>query len=173
MSADLEVKAGDEVVSPQGNLIINMQPGKQIRLRNTYWEDLRFPASGINPPGAAADPTVDTTDGRLIFSASLVNTIAMQAQMPHQEGSAIKPHIHWSSTGTDTKNVKWELKTHEITSIGDIPMEGKTFSCMLLLILSRLGNDAADTLTDTVKMNEFDIHYEVDGFGTAEEYSMT
>lgn len=60
------------------------------------WEDLRFPAQGINPPGAAADPGVDTTTGLLVFSPLLDNVIAGVAQMPHGwlPGSAVHPHLH-------------------------------------------------------------------------------
>jgi hypothetical protein len=42
-------------------------------LKAPQWEDLRFSAVGINPPGAGTDPTRDTTDGRLIFAAAATN----------------------------------------------------------------------------------------------------
>jgi hypothetical protein len=198
----IETLDGNYVIRPPRNLIIEIPEGGQFILKNTFWEDLRFPASGINPPGAASDPTVDTTDGRLVFSASAENIVAIQVQMPHawREGSTIHPHIHWSPTSTNTGNVKWQLKykvaninevfpaewttitalqagagvsdTHQIVDFEDnLPMPGKTFSCMLLLLISRLGNDAADTYTGTAKLNEIDIHYEINGFGTSNEYS--
>lgn len=170
-----------------------------IRLRDTYWEDLRFAAAGINPPGAASDPTRDTTDGRLVFSASATNVIALQVQMPHcwKEGTAIYPHIHWSPTNTDTGNVLWRLQYkmaniggafpagwetlnkldagggvsdgHEMAGFAAIPMTGMTISCMLLMLISRIGGDGTDTYTGTAKLDEFDIHYEVDGFGSGTE----
>lgn len=168
----------------------------KVYLRTPAWEDLRFPASGINPPGAASDPGVDTGDGRLVFSASAENIVAMQVQMPHawKEGSTIHPHVHWSPTSTNTGNVLWRLKykvanigaafpaeftpidilqagsgtsdAHQMATFPTITMTGKTVSCMLLLLLSRVGNDGTDDYTGTAKLNEFDIHYQVDGFGS-------
>lgn len=63
------------------------------------WEDLRFPAQGINPPGAASDPSRNTTDGLLEFSDSADNIVAGAAQMPHGwiSESTISPHIHVAS----------------------------------------------------------------------------
>lgn len=190
----------DTIISSEGNLILDVPNGKII-IEDTFFDDLRFPAAGINPPGAASDPARDTTDGRLVFSASAVNIIAIQAQMPHnwKQGSTIHPHIHWSPTSTHTGNVLWEVKykianvngvfpgswttltsldagagvadTHQIAGDMDITMTGKKFSCMLLMLVSRLGDDETDTYTGTAKLNEVDIHYEVQGFGTREEYS--
>jgi hypothetical protein len=169
------------------------------RLKVPAWEDLRFSASGINPPGAASDPTVDTADGRFGFSASATNIIAIQVQMPHswKEGSVIVPHVHWSPTSTNTGNVLWRMEykvanineafpagytpidildagsgtadMHQLASFGNVSMTGKRVSCMMLLLLSRIGGDATDTYTGTAKLNEFDIHYQVDGFGSTFE----
>jgi hypothetical protein len=164
-----------------------------------YWEDLRFPAAGINPPGAASDPSRDTSDGRLVFSASQTNTIAIQAQMPHnwKEGSQIRPHIHWSPTSADTGDVLWKVEykianrgdvfpgsftplevldagsgvadMHQIIGLGFIDMSGFEVSCMLLILLHRMGADGTDTYTGTAKLNEFDIHYQVDSLGSQAE----
>jgi hypothetical protein len=199
---EIAIENGNWIIRPPRDLIIDIPAGHQVILANTFWDDLRFPAAGINPPGAAADPTQDTTDGRLVFSASAENIVAIQAQMPHswKEGSTISPHIHWSPTSTHTGNVKWQMKykianvfeafpaewttvtalqaaagvsdTHQLTDFdGDITMTGKTLSAMILILISRLGADGADTYTGTVKLNEIDIHYEIDGFGSASEYS--
>jgi hypothetical protein len=183
-------------------LIIDLPANGKFVLSNTFWDDLRFPVAGINPNGAASDPTRDTTDGRLVFSASIENIVAIQVQMPHgwKEGSYLAPHIHWSPTSTNTGNVKWQIK-YKVANIGevfpaewttittldagdgvadlhqiagfvpDIVMSNKTFSCMILMLVSRLGNDVQDTYTGTAKMNEVDIHYQISGFGTGEEYS--
>jgi hypothetical protein len=172
------------------------RPLAKISLAQTAWEDLRFPAIGINPPGAASDPTRDTSDGRLVFSASAENIIAIQVQMPHHwlQGGTLYPHVHWSPTSTHTGNVLWRLQykvaninaafpgsftpidilqagsgtadMHQMASFPTISMTGKTISCMLLMLVSRVGNDGTDTYTGTAKLNEFDIHYQVDGFGS-------
>ena len=89
---------------------------------STHWEDLRFPAIGINPIGGGSDPAIETDingfTGTLLFSASAVNTIAGVAQMPHawKEGTTIYPHIHWCPTNTDTKRVAWKL-SYQISDI--------------------------------------------------------
>ena len=75
------------------------------------WEDLRFPAAGINPPGAVADPTVNTTNGLLEFAAAATNTIAFQVQLPHawEEGSELHAHVHWRKKTQGTGKVYWRL----------------------------------------------------------------
>ncbi len=97
------------------------------QLRNTYilynlfkrlgvlgegvWDDLRFPAAGINPPGQASDPDVDMANGTLLFAASGTEVVVMQAQMPHawKEGSSISPHVHWYKTTSAAGDVMWRM----------------------------------------------------------------
>lgn len=42
---------------------------------DTRRDDLRFPASGFNPAGSSAPPTVDTTTGLLTFAGNADNII--------------------------------------------------------------------------------------------------
>lgn len=88
---------------------------------NTHWDDLRFPVAGINPVGAVSDPTVNTDNGLLEFSATQTNVIAMQAQLPHgwKEGSEINPHVHWRKKTAGAGNVLWRL-TFEWQNLGSI-----------------------------------------------------
>lgn len=76
------------------------------------WDDLRFPAQGINPAGQTDAPSVDTTTfpGTLLFSASVVNLIAGVAQMPHAwlRGTPLRPHLHWAKTTSAAGGVTWE-----------------------------------------------------------------
>lgn len=77
------------------------------------WDDLRFPAQGINPPGLASDPSVDSTTGLLLFAGNADNLIAGVAQMPHDwlEGSPIRPHIHLIfPTSNAGKNTRWKFE---------------------------------------------------------------
>ena len=61
---------------------------------------------------------------------------------------------------------------HLITPLGDISGQGKQVSDMLICKLSRLGGDASDTYDNqNARFLEFDIHYEVDGLGTAQLYT--
>lgn len=73
------------------------------------WEDLRFPASGINPPGAASDPTRSTTTGLLQFSGIANNVIAGVAQMPHgwEQGTLVRPHLHLRHPTANTNVSRW------------------------------------------------------------------
>lgn len=89
------------------------------------WDDLRFPAQGINPAGAADAPTVDTAltgyPGTLLFSGSQDNIIAGIAQMPHawKAGTAVKPHIHWSKPVGSASAADWVLYYRILGSPGD------------------------------------------------------
>lgn len=76
------------------------------------WDDFRSPSTGINPPGAASDPDLDTDDGCFLFSATATEIIAVIAQMPHswKEGTTIYPHVHWSKTTSASGNVLWRCE---------------------------------------------------------------
>lgn len=85
-------------------------------------EDLRFPSSGINPPGAASDPTRSATTGLLGFTAGADRVIAGNFQMPHswKPGTRIVPHIHVLCTTASTNVSKWLLE-YSISNInGDL-----------------------------------------------------
>ena len=85
------------------------------------WDDLRVGVTTINPPGAASDPGLNETNGLLEFSASAVNIIAIEVQMPHSwdEGTSIRPHVHWRKKTQGTGSVAWRL-TYEFVNAGDV-----------------------------------------------------
>lgn len=91
------------------------------------WDDLRFPAQGINPAGAAAAPSVSTTladyPGTLSFSGSQDNIICGVAQMPHawERATSIVPHIHWAKASASANTVDWRLYIRKIGNTGDAP----------------------------------------------------
>lgn len=168
------------------------------------WEDLRFPTQTINLHGAATDPDVEASTGLFLFDSAATETIFGIAQMPHawEEGSIIRPHVHWTKTTSAAGNVLWQLEyeiadtgdvlpftyassissstpasadnntagENIITSLGDIDMDGYKGSSVLLWKLSRVGGDAADTYAADARILEFDIHYEVDSFGSELEF---
>jgi len=163
------------------------------------WEDLRFPVHSINPAGQVAPPSLDTSDGTFLFSASAVNSIAGVAQMPHSwiPGTPIRPHIHWCPTNTDNKRVFWrfsyEIKNmggvysgftdidklvnasgvaerHSITSFGILDMTGLEESSIIKWKIARIGNDGTDDYTGTVRLLEFDIHYRIGKIGSETEF---
>lgn len=76
------------------------------------WDDLRFPSQGINPPGAASDPTISITTGLLEFSGTLDNIICGVAQMPHswERGTSVYPHLHLRFPTSSVSNSRWKLE---------------------------------------------------------------
>lgn len=104
-----------------GNMTID-QWGNAVTDAEGYWEDLRFPAQGINPAGSPSPATVDDTTfpGTLLFGDSTDQYIAGVAQLPHswQRGSAVRPHIHWAKTTSASGTVAWRLK-YVVADIGE------------------------------------------------------
>jgi hypothetical protein len=88
------------------------------------WDDLRFPASGINPAGPASPPAVDAVIGGLLFDSASTEVVSLIAQMPHawKEGSEIRPHVHWQKTTSAVGAVYWQLE-YRWSSIGEV-MDG-------------------------------------------------
>ena len=168
------------------------------------WDDLRFPAQSINPPGTLDGPTVDATEtgfpGTLVFVGNADRILCGVAQMPHawEKGTAIRPHIHWSKLTGSAGAVTWELfirilgfagdapgawssalpvtytegsplVTDEmlISGFGDVDMTGQRESAMFAWRLYRRGSTDADAAS--VRLFEFDIHYQIDKLGTIPE----
>lgn len=170
------------------------------------WEDLRFPAQGINPTGSAAPPSVendpDKYPGSLIFAGNADNYISGMAQLPHgwKEGSDIHPHIHWGKLAADASDlaVGWEFRyrianigeswstwsvwyphtlirgsnteenNHYMSDFENILGSLYTVSSMINWTIRRTGN--TDAYNGSCYLFEFDIHYEVDAFGSTLEY---
>lgn len=89
------------------------------------WDDLRFPAQSINPPGTLTGPTIDDGEtafpGTLLFSGSADNIICGVGQLPHSwDRSALRPHIHWSKPTGSAAAVSWELRVRVIGNPGDV-----------------------------------------------------
>ena len=93
---------------------------KRIRLARA-WDDLRFPAQGINPPGLGSDPDLDTATGLWLFGTLKTETLAGVAQLPHawKEESSIHAHTHWQKTTSAAGNVLWQLD-YEVVNNGDV-----------------------------------------------------
>lgn len=80
------------------------------------WDDLSFSAVGINPPGAASDPTVESDltkfPGSLLFAGNVENILAGTFQFPHRRahGKTLFPHIHWNlPVGAAASGVDWRF----------------------------------------------------------------
>ena len=85
------------------------------------YDDLRFPATAVNPPGAASDPDWDTTTPGWLFDASSTEIIHLIAQLPHQwhVGTDLEPHVHWMKTTSADGNVYWRLE-YKWAGIGEV-----------------------------------------------------
>jgi len=159
------------------------------------WDDMRAPASTINPIGPVAPPSVDTEDGGLLFGKG--EAVAIWFQIPHgwKEGTALYPHLHWTkvSAGTGLPNWRYRYKIaapgetfgavsawisgsegltnndvvgkHAIWAFPPLDMTGRTLSTMLGIRLERT-NDVNDTYSGDAKLLEFDIHYQIDAPGS-------
>lgn len=169
-----------------------------VTLTESRWDDLRFPAQGLNPPGGVSDPSRDTEDGTLRFSASSTELIAGIAQMPHswKTGTEVRPHIHWAGTDDSAGDVVWRFEykvfgrdeveptswtstevtvasteAHTISSFPAVSLTDRAISTMILWRVSRIGGDAADTYGEPAKLYEFDLHYLRTDLGSEEEFA--
>lgn len=166
---------------------------------DTTWDDLRIPATQFKQ-GATSKPDFDFTNVGYLFDPSSNEEVYMTCQMPHNwaEGTNIKPHVHWITAASGV--VVWRLEyrwtnvgelipgsftattasvplfswstssLHNITAFTDINGDGKTLSSMLQIKLTRLAEDGADTYGSEALALEFDIHYQIDSIGSAQEY---
>ena len=91
-----------------------------VRFEETFWDDLKFPATAINPPGQASDPDREATSGLLLFAAGGTELVYALAQMPHKwaEGNTLHPHVHWQKTTSASGDVGWRLR-YKHFSIGE------------------------------------------------------
>jgi hypothetical protein len=177
---------------------INLSGPDGLTLSDTVWDDLRSPASGINPAGSVSPPAVNNTDGSLTFGTS--DAVCAWFQLPHnyKEGSDIHIHIHWSKSTTNGGTVHWQMKSKwfnrgevapAFSALADGSEEtpnsntvdkmaimewpgssgvGKLISSMVCVYLIRTA--AGDTYTGNANLYEIDIHYEIDTLGSREEH---
>jgi len=166
---------------------------------DTMWDDMKAPASAINPAGSLAPPTVDNSDGSLVFAKGKI--VSLWLQLPHawKEGTELRPHLHWTKTTTGVGLPNWQMKykwanagdvlpafsslvsgtegttnnnmvdKHSIFKFPPLDATGKLISSMLCVVLQRT-DDANDTYADSAKLLEFDIHYQIDSTGSRQEY---
>ena len=201
-TTDLSADTATTGTSNADNLAVgNSTFDGSFELLTTFWDDMRMPATAINPPGLASDPDFDTTNGGWLFGATGTELLFLAVQIPHtwKEGTELRPHVHWQKTTSASGNVYWQFEykkapigqvmdsafttlsssttmtatpdnnlagEHLMTQFSTIDMTGGEISDMFLIKLSRIGGNSADTYGADVRLLEFDIHYESDGFGS-------
>lgn len=196
----LSFPSGISIGDTVGKVSVNKEGTLRLQNNATTFEDLRFPATAINPQGAIAAMSFDTINIGFTASPIADQSIAIIAQMPHawKLGSIIYPHIHWQPLTSNTGNIVWKIEykwtnigavedsswstqtvvvpvtggvgKHLISSFAGIDGTNKELSSLLTIKIYRLGTDILDTCTSNVLLKEFDIHYEIDSFGSNEQY---
>ena len=101
---------------PNSSLSISDNGTVTLNGSATTFEDLRVDGSRVANSGTSAPnwlPFVGNLYANL-FSATAVNYVYFQVQMPHawKAGSRIFPHVHWApiTSAPGTKRVYWELE---------------------------------------------------------------
>lgn len=81
------------------------------RTQHTCWDDQRFPAAAVNPPGLGSDPDFDSLNGGWLFAAGSTELLFIAAQLPHawKVGTDLEGHVHWQKTTSAGGNVLWRL----------------------------------------------------------------
>lgn len=84
-------------------------------------EDLRFPATSINPPGLVDDPQWDADNLGWLFDASKTEQLQILAQISHHylAGTNFDPHVHWTKTTSAAGNVLWRME-YKWQKIGEV-----------------------------------------------------
>lgn len=126
-------------------------------------------------------------------------SFSIQLPHSYKLGSTIYPHVHWMPISTNTGDVRWGLEyswadygttfpspttiyvndtaggvanEHQFASFPSISAganAGQQVSSMLICRLFREGGNAADTHSGDAAFLEFDIHIEIDTFGSRTE----
>lgn len=139
------------------------------------WDDERFPATAINPPGQVSDPDYNHTDVGYDFADGSTEMLQIAGQLSHtyKEGSSLRPHIHWraaqaglplwrleykiwnngelepdnfTSIDTDGNVFTWASgNLGQISTFPEIDGTGFKISANIVMKIYRIGGDAADT----------------------------
>ena len=123
----------------------------------------------------------------------------IQIPHSYKSGTVLDPHIHWTPTTNATGVVKWNLEyswasigdtfttsvtisntataggtpwVHKYIDLGSITATANNISGVSSMLVCRLYRDptlASDTYTADAGFLEFDIHIEMDTFGSRQE----
>lgn len=184
--------------------------GQEISLPFWYpsvWEDLRIPVTATTRGGSKDPPFLLCRDNGAgsqgVFSYHFSNLqeeeLYFACQIPHawDEGTEIRPHVHWSATTAAAGTVRWGLEysisrigtvfpnttliyinqatvgaawSQQVAAFSAIAMTTQTISTMLLCRIFRDPLHAADTYGAPAALFELDFHYQRDSAGSRTEY---
>lgn len=164
------------------------------------WTDLRFPVQAVRINPVVNKPDVDYDTVEVLFDDTDIETVVSIGQMDHswKAGSELFPHVHWiqDSAGAvvwqleykiwnnnELEPAGWTTLTTEevafayasgnlaqISIFPAIPGTDLEVSFLMKLKVSRLGSDGADTKVGDAKFIEFDIHFEMDSWGSGHPF---
>lgn len=115
------------------------------------WDDFRYGAQGINPPGAVSDPSRDTTTGLLSFAGNQDNIIAGVMQTPHEwfAGSVLRPHVHLNfPTSNPGKNTRWKFEYNRANNNEDFENAIGVYTALSTITIANPGAAAKLLLPD-------------------------
>jgi hypothetical protein len=168
---------------------------ESLRLSQSCWEDMRFPATRTKK-GSNAKPDFDYTElGDLFPNNDTSEIIYISDQMPHAwtQAGEVRPHLHYVQTGADLPVFKLAYRFYnngaEVPAFATITSTTGVFTytsgSMLQILLfpsismgdlgtsawfdMKLWRDDAVVAGD-VLVKGFDFHYPQDAFGSRAEY---
>lgn len=167
----------------------------------TSWDDLRFPVTQTRLGSNAKPDFDYTNIGLLFPQNDADEKIYVIAQLPHewQQSTGLRPHIHYVQDEADVPVFKMAYRWYEngadptgsFTTISTADGDGPAFTYTSGSILQILpfpeidgsGIDSVSSILDIViyrednvvsgdcLVKEFDIHYEIDSFGSQQEFT--
>ena len=165
---------------------------KTIKLAQTVWEDLRFPATLVKL-GATSKPDFDYTNVGLLFPQNdTAEVIYIAAQFPHayKLGTNIYPHVHFIQSAATIPIFKLDYRWYKngsappafttitTNSLAFTYTSGSILQIALFPAISGAGIDTVSSILDMklyrddnvvtgdVLVKEMDIHYEIDTMGS-------
>lgn len=156
---------------------------------------------GVNPPTWTTYRNSELLG--FAYEAVNEESIYFSLQFPHNYmiGTEIAPHIHWTATTDTAADVKWAFEyswanigstfpttttlykvestgstpdTHLMTEFDHIvPATTADISSMMICKLYRNSSATTDTYSGAALFLEFDIHYQIDSFGSEQETTKT
>lgn len=173
------------------------------KIRGPLWEDNLASLTPGKVPASAAPTWAAFGPSAICFQWAFsvndhIQTSGFHITHDIKPGSKIYPHVHWSTDGTSTNTVKWELSftyakghnqeafpadstlqieqaasgtawQHMITEVSDAQaVTAPEVDSIIIMDVKRITNGGTDN-ADTVFGLFVDIHYQKDRFGTPQK----